>query len=85
MVNNTVRRITRMTAGSALVAGAIGAVVLGAAAPANADSILVEGNYATLAGCMADGPHVEVNVPGNWTHFSCDQHSDGLWYLSLYN
>jgi hypothetical protein len=52
---------------------------------ANADSILVEGNYATLAACQADGPHVEVNVPGNWTHYSCDQHADGLWYLSLYS
>jgi hypothetical protein len=52
---------------------------------ANADSILVSGNYATPEACNADGPHVEVNVPGTWTHYSCDQHSDGLWYLSLYN
>jgi hypothetical protein len=53
---------------------------------ASADSVLVSGNYATQAGCMADGPHVEVVTPGQtWTHFSCDQHSDGLWYLTLYN
>jgi hypothetical protein len=53
---------------------------------ANADSVQVAGNYATLAACQADGPHVEVNTPGQaWTHFSCDQHADGLWYLSLFN
>jgi hypothetical protein len=85
MVKNGIRRVARMTAGTAMVAGALGVAAFGAAGAANADSILVEGNYATLAGCMADGPHVEVNVPGHWTHFSCDQHPDGLWYLSLYN
>jgi hypothetical protein len=85
MVNNGIRRIGRITAASALVAGALGLAAFGAVGTAGADSILVSGNYATLEGCMADGPHVEVNVPGTWTHFSCDQHSDGLWYLSLYN
>jgi hypothetical protein len=51
----------------------------------NADEIQVEGNYATQAGCEVDGPHVEVNHPGTFTHFSCVQHSDGLWYLYLSN
>ena len=51
----------------------------------NADEIQVEGNYATQAGCEVDGPHVEVNHPGTFTHFSCVQHFDGLWYLYLSN
>jgi hypothetical protein len=50
-----------------------------------ADEIQVEGNYATQAACEIDGPHVEVNHPGTFTHFSCAQHSDGLWYLYLSN
>jgi hypothetical protein len=72
----------------AYAAGLVAAAGLmtGAMAVANADSVLVSGNYATQAACLADGPHVEVNTPGQtWTHFSCDQHDDGLWYLSLYN
>ncbi len=51
----------------------------------NADRVQVEGNYATQAACMADGPVVEVDHPGNFTHFSCEQHADGLWYLYLSN
>jgi hypothetical protein len=51
----------------------------------NADEIQVEGNYATQAGCLVDGPHVEVDHPGTWTHFSCVEHPDGLWYLYLSN
>lgn len=51
----------------------------------NADEILVEGNYSTQAACLVDGPHTEVNHPGVWTHFSCVQHPDGLWYLYLSN
>ena len=35
--------------------------------------------------CLTDGPHVEVDHPGTWTHFSCEQHADGLWYLYLSN
>jgi len=50
-----------------------------------ADEVQVEGNYATQAACMADGPVVEVDHPGNFTHFSCEQHADGLWYLYLSN
>lgn len=50
-----------------------------------ADEVQVEGNYATQAACTADGPAVEVEHPGNFTHFSCEQHSDGLWYLYLSN
>lgn len=51
----------------------------------NADEIQVDGNYSTEAACLVDGPHVEVDHPGTWTHFSCVQHSDGLWYLYLSN
>jgi hypothetical protein len=51
----------------------------------NADEIQVEGNYATQAACEVDGPHVEVNHPGTFTHFQCVQHPDGLWYLYLSN
>jgi hypothetical protein len=51
----------------------------------HADEIQVEGNYATEAACLVDGPHVEVDHPGTWTHFSCVQHPDGLWYLYLSN
>jgi hypothetical protein len=51
----------------------------------NAEEIQVEGNYATQAACEVDGPHVEVNHPGTFTHFSCQQHADGLWYLYLSN
>jgi hypothetical protein len=51
---------------------------------ASADSVLVEGNYATSAACQADGAAGGA-VAGDWTHFSCDQHDDGLWYLTLSN
>jgi hypothetical protein len=52
---------------------------------ANADEIQVEGSYSTQAACMVDGPHVEIVQGGTWTHFSCVQHADGLWYLYLSN
>ncbi len=51
----------------------------------SADEIQAGGNYATHAACLADRPHVEVDHPGVWTHFSCEQHADGLWYLYLSN
>ena len=51
---------------------------------ANADSVLVEGNYATAEACQADGAAGGA-VAGDWTHFSCDLHDDGLWYLTLSN
>jgi hypothetical protein len=64
---------------------ALGGLMTTGVGISNADEIQVEGNYATEAGCLVDGPHVEVTNGGNWTHFSCVQHSDGLWYLYLSN
>jgi hypothetical protein len=64
---------------------ALGGLMTTGVGISNADEIQVEGNYATEAGCQADGPHVEVTNGGHWTHFSCVQHDDGLWYLYLSN
>lgn len=64
---------------------AFGGLMTAGMATGHADEIQVEGNYATRAACMADGPVVEVDNPGTWTHFSCEQHADGLWYLYLSN
>ncbi len=71
--------------GAASVAGG---VVLSMAGPglgtASADTIQVEGNYATLAACQADGPHVQITENnGAYSHWSCDQGEDGLYYLYL--
>jgi hypothetical protein len=53
---------------------------------ANADEVQVEGNYSSEAGCLADGPHVEItHNDAAYTHFACRQHDDGLWYLYLSN
>jgi hypothetical protein len=64
---------------------AVGGLMISPVGIANADQVLVNGNYATLTACQADGPHVEVDHPGNFTHFQCSQHDDGLWYLYLSN
>ncbi len=64
-----------------LVVGGLMTTALGVA---NADSVLVEGNYATAEACQADGAAGGA-VAGDWTHFSCDKHDDGLWYLTLSN
>jgi hypothetical protein len=64
---------------------AFGGLMTAGVGVSNADEIQVEGNYSTEAACLVDGPHVEVDHPGTWTHFSCVQHSDGLWYLYLSN
>jgi hypothetical protein len=74
--------MTKIIAAALLLVGGMMTTAVGIA---NADQILVEGNYATLAACQADGPHVEVVHGGNWTHFQCVQHDDGLWYLYLSN
>jgi hypothetical protein len=49
---------------------------------ANADPTLVSGNYATSDGCQADGA-AGGGIGGDFTHYSCDQHDDGLWYLTM--
>jgi len=64
---------------------ALGGLMTTGVGVSSADEIQVEGNYSTEAACLVDGPHVEVVNGGNWTHFSCVQHSDGLWYLYLSN
>jgi hypothetical protein len=64
---------------------ALGGLMTTGVSVASADQVLVEGNYATSQACDADGPHVEVNHPGHFTHYQCVQHDDGLWYLYLSN
>jgi hypothetical protein len=64
---------------------AFGGLMTAGVGVSSADEIQVDGNYSTEAACLVDGPHVEVDHPGTWTHFSCVQHSDGLWYLYLSN
>ena len=73
-----------MFAAGILAAGA--ALFSTAVAVANADEVQVEGSYATLAACQADGPHVEItHNDGAYTHWDCRQGDDGLWYLHLSN
>jgi len=65
-----------------------GVVVLGVlgTATAHADAIQVEGNYATLADCQADGPQAKATQNGgSYSHWSCHQGEDGLYYLYLSN
>ncbi|OBJ53392.1 hypothetical protein [Mycobacterium sp. 1423905.2] len=65
---------------------ALGGLLTAGVGVANADEVQVEGNYATLGACQADGPHVEItHNDGAYTHFDCRQHDDGLWYLYLTN
>ncbi len=51
---------------------------------AGADAVQVEGNYATLADCQADGPALRISQSGGpYSHWSCHQGEDGLYYLYL--
>lgn len=53
---------------------------------AAADGVQVDGNYATMAACQADGPEVQITEnDGGYTHWSCHQGEDGLYYLYLSN
>ncbi|KZM75959.1 hypothetical protein IU500_20090 [Nocardia terpenica] len=64
---------------------ALGVLTVGTGLAA-ADEIQVEGNYATLAACQADGPEVQVDRDNDkWTHWDCRQGGDGLFYLYLSN
>lgn len=64
---------------------ALGAAVTGAGIAA-AEEVQVEGNYATLAACQADGPSVQVDKDNSkWTAYDCRQGGDGLYYLYLSN
>lgn len=69
-----------------IVGGAL-TLALGAgtgAGIASADAVQVEGNYATLADCQADGPSLRLTQSGGpYAHWSCHKGQDGLYYLYL--
>jgi hypothetical protein len=71
--------VKKIIAGGALVLGGL----MVSTGIANADEVQVVESYSTLEACNLDGPAVEVNEPGPWTHFDCRQGGDGLWYLFL--
>ena len=53
---------------------------------AHADEVQVDGGYATLTACQADGPHVEITTnDSKYSHWDCRQDGDGLWYVWLSN
>ena len=67
----------------AIAALAAGGIIIAVPAVANADS-QVEGSYATLAGCEADGAGGQFTGPGaDGTSFYCNQGDDGLYYLFI--
>ncbi|WP_067548461.1 hypothetical protein [Nocardia crassostreae] len=68
---------------------ALGAVAL-VAAPANAEELKVDGNYATVEACAADGNGgsfeaggVQLRGEDGW-QWRCDQGTDGLWYMTIF-
>lgn len=66
-----------------IAALAVGGAVLASSPVAGADS-QVEGSYATLAACEADGSGGEFTGPGaDGTSFYCNQGDDGLYYLFI--
>lgn len=79
-----VARVTGMV--KVIVGGALtlGLGVGAGAGIASADAVQVEGNYATLAACQADGPNLRLTQSGGpYAHWSCHQGQDGLYYLYL--
>ena len=73
----------RMIAAGTMAAGALLTLGLGVA---SADEVQVEGNYATLEACQADGPAVEIaRNDADYTHWDCRQGDDGLFYLYMSN
>jgi hypothetical protein len=74
----------RMTFAAGMLA--LGGLMTTAVGVANADEILVDGVYSTLAACEVDAPHVELAHNDHlWTHWDCREHADGLYYLYLTN
>lgn len=70
-------------AAAALILGGLLSVGAGVAA---ADTIQVEGNYATIEACQADGPNVQIaENNGAYSTWNCQQGDDGLYYLFLSN
>jgi hypothetical protein len=67
---------------AALVAGSW---IIASSAIANADS-QVEGNYATIEACQADGANGQFTGPDSGaSSYYCEQGADGLYYLYLTN
>ncbi|MEV6774572.1 hypothetical protein AB0N05_38635 [Nocardia sp. NPDC051030] len=73
----------------ATTAIALGAVAVATGA-AHAETLTVEGNYATAAACDADGSGgsftaggVELRGEDGWK-YTCDQGNDGLWYMTIF-
>jgi hypothetical protein len=67
----------------AIAALAAGGLIIAAPAVANADS-QVEGSYATVEACEADGAGGQFTGPGaDGTSFYCNQGDDGLFYLFI--
>lgn len=66
---------------------ALAGLVTTGVAVANADETeVVDLRYATYAGCMADGPNVEITHNDHlYTHFDCRQMPDGSWHVFLSN
>lgn len=79
----TITTLTRRAVGAVL---ALGVLVPFGAGTAHADAIQVEGDYATLADCQADGPTARITQnDGAYSHWSCHRGEDGLYYLYLSN
>lgn len=63
---------------------AVGGAVLALSPIASAEPSQVEGNYATLEACEADGAGGQFTGPGaDGTSFYCSQGDDGLYYLFI--
>lgn len=70
----------------AAAALALGGLISAGAGVATADTIQVEGNYATMEACQIDGPNVQITENnGAYSQWSCQQGDDGLYYLFLSN
>jgi hypothetical protein len=67
-----------------LAAGLVvaGGLMITAVGVAKADPKVVDGSYATVDACKADGA-AGAGEDGSWTQYSCEQHADGEWYLTL--
>jgi hypothetical protein len=66
----------------AAVALAFVGVFTTANAVAHADAVEVEGSYATVEACRADGPHVHLAVDdAKYPYWSCQQGDDGYWHV----
>jgi hypothetical protein len=63
---------------------ALGGLMTTGVAVANADTVEVEGNYSSLAGCQTDAPNVEITHNDHlYTHWDCQQGPDGFWHVWL--